>query len=235
MINRLSGNKLKIIACLSMLSDHIGFLLFPQYKVLRYIGRLAMPIFSYLIAEGCIHTRSKTRYFLNIFALAIFCQVFYTAEDLLDGRFHTLYLNILFTFLMSLLLCFPITELQNNKKAILALIAGVVTTVFVCFYLKKLLPIRLIIDYGFAGVILPCFALLTKKPILNKIIFSVGTVFYCVMLQESVKYIWYSLLALPLIFLYNGKRGSKKLKYFFYAFYPLHLGAIYLIDILFFT
>ncbi len=229
----INGNKLKVIACLSMLIDHIGFLLLPQYSVLRIIGRLAMPIFSFLIAEGCVHTRNKTKYFFNIFVLAAFCQVFYTAETLISGKLHTLYLNILFTFLLSLLICFPLVKIRSSKKAIIALISGILVAVFVCFYLERLLPLRLIIDYGFAGVILPCFAVLTKKPILNKIFFSLGTVLFCILLQAQTPHIWYSLLALPFIFLYNGKRGSKKLKYFFYAFYPLHLGAIYLIDILF--
>ncbi len=235
MINLLSGNKLKVIACLSMLIDHIGYLLFPQFAVFRYIGRVAMPIFAFLIAQGCIHTKNKTKYFLNIFILGVICQLFYTAENLINGSFYTLYLNILFTFSLSLLICFGVVEIGRNKKAIPFLIAGILFAVFVCFYLEKLLSVRLIIDYGFAGVILPCFALLTKKPLLNKIFFSVGTLLFCLILQAEIPYIWYSLLALPLIFLYNGKRGTKKLKYLFYAFYPLHLGAIYLIYILFFA
>ena len=55
----LTNNQLKLIAMLSMLIDHVGMLLFPGVRVLRIIGRLAFPIFAYMIAEGCAHTRSR--------------------------------------------------------------------------------------------------------------------------------------------------------------------------------
>ena len=58
----LNGNTLKIIAAITMLIDHTGFLLFPQSVVLRVIGRLAYPIYAFMIAEGCRHTRNKLRY-----------------------------------------------------------------------------------------------------------------------------------------------------------------------------
>ena len=50
-----------------------------------------------------------------------------------------------------------------------------------------------------------------------------------VLAYESYYLQWYSLLSLPLLALYSGKRGSWKLKYLFYLYYPLHLGALYLI------
>ena len=116
----MSGNKLKIIACITMLIDHIGFLLFPKVMLLRYIGRISLPLFAFLIAEGCLHTRSKLRYFLSIFSMAIFCQSVYVIEDLLDGRISSLYLNILFTFAFSILICCAYIKwsdaAKNNSK-----------------------------------------------------------------------------------------------------------------------
>ena len=53
----LNSNQLKILAMLFMTVDHIGAFLLPQYEILRYIGRLAMPIFAFMIAEGCTHRR----------------------------------------------------------------------------------------------------------------------------------------------------------------------------------
>ena len=58
----LSGNQLKIIAMLTMLVDHIGVQLFPECIILRIIGRLSLPIFAYMIAEGCLHTRNRPKY-----------------------------------------------------------------------------------------------------------------------------------------------------------------------------
>ena len=66
---QLTSNELKLFALVVMTVDHIGALLLPQYSVLRIIGRLAFPIFAYMIAEGCAHTSSRLRYFLTILCL----------------------------------------------------------------------------------------------------------------------------------------------------------------------
>ena len=55
----LTGNQLKLIALITMTIDHIGFMLLPQVKILRAIGRIAFPIFAYMIAEGCQYTRNR--------------------------------------------------------------------------------------------------------------------------------------------------------------------------------
>ena len=60
----MNGNVIKAVACLSMLLDHIGYLLFPQAEWLRWCGRLALPLFAYLVAEGCP---------TPVIAVAIFC------------------------------------------------------------------------------------------------------------------------------------------------------------------
>ena len=57
----LTGNALKILAALFMTIDHIGVMLFPRVLVLRIIGRLALPIFAFMIAEGCKYTRNKKK------------------------------------------------------------------------------------------------------------------------------------------------------------------------------
>ena len=53
-----SNNVLKIIACITMLLDHMGFILFPEYPIFRIIGRIAFPIFAFLLAEGCYYTKN---------------------------------------------------------------------------------------------------------------------------------------------------------------------------------
>jgi len=94
----LTRNMLKTIACISMLIDHIGYILFPQIAVLRYIGRLAMPIFAFFIGEGCLHTRDRKKYFLRLFSLGMVCQAVYVLEYLIMGSGDPFYLNILLTF-----------------------------------------------------------------------------------------------------------------------------------------
>ena len=71
----LTNNQLKMIAVVSMTVDHIGHILFPQILWLRMIGRLAFPIFAYMIAQGCQHTRSMGKYFASMAGTALLCQL----------------------------------------------------------------------------------------------------------------------------------------------------------------
>ena len=73
----LNGNHLKLIAAVTMLLDHAGILLFPKIMLFRILGRLAYPIYAYMIAEGCRYTRNKLRYFLMVFGLGTACQLVY--------------------------------------------------------------------------------------------------------------------------------------------------------------
>ena len=80
-IQFLSGNMLKILAAVAMLSDHIGLLFFPGNIVFRIVGRLAFPIFAFMIAEGTKYTRNKAKYFSMIFGLAFICQVICKVQE----------------------------------------------------------------------------------------------------------------------------------------------------------
>ena len=74
---RLSSNALKLIALLSMTVDHIGLLLFPRLRIARILGRIAFPIFAYMIAEGCRHTSRRARYLGTVFLLGAAMQVLF--------------------------------------------------------------------------------------------------------------------------------------------------------------
>ena len=79
----LSGNQLKVIAMIAMTCDHVGLQLLPQLGFLRIIGRLAFPIYAYMIAEGCRYTHDRGRYFFRLASLALVCQgVYYGAMRL---------------------------------------------------------------------------------------------------------------------------------------------------------
>ena len=71
----LDGTMLKIIAMVSMVFDHVGDLFLPGVMWLRMIGRLAMPLFSFCIAEGYAHTRDKSRYLLRMGIFALISEV----------------------------------------------------------------------------------------------------------------------------------------------------------------
>ena len=82
---------------LSMLIDHIGVAMFPNVMILRIIGRLAFPIFAYMIAEGCFYTKNKARYFFMIFGLGMICQLVFLFF------MGSLYQGILMTFSLSII------------------------------------------------------------------------------------------------------------------------------------
>lgn len=68
---------IKLIACLCMFIDHAGKMLFPQYPVMRQIGRLAFPLFAYGIAVGAVYTHDQVKYLSRIVLLALVCQPLY--------------------------------------------------------------------------------------------------------------------------------------------------------------
>ena len=98
----LSNNQLKLIALVCMTLDHLGMLFFPSCLWLRLIGRLAMPIFGFMIAEGCAHTSNQKRYLLTIVSMAVLYQVvFLVAEgSLYQCMFITFSLSIALIFLV---------------------------------------------------------------------------------------------------------------------------------------
>lgn len=222
---RLNNNQLKLLAMVFMLCDHVGKALLPQWLPLQILGRLSMPIFAYMIAEGCRYTRSRTRYFLQLFSLAASCQLVYFFA------MGSVYQSILVTFSLSLALIFSIDRFREKKDLLSgAIVFAVAATVLVlCLGLPRWLPgTDFQIDYGLFGVLLPVavyFAPRKPAKLAAAAAALAGTALTCGALQ------WYGLLALPLLALYNGQRGKLKLKYLFYIFYPTHLVLIYLIGL----
>lgn len=230
----MNSNKLKLIACISMLIDHVGYLIFPQISVLRYIGRLAMPVFAFFIAEGCRHTKNKLRYFGGVMLLALLCEAVYLGNAYFNGGIHSVFLNVLFTLGLSIPLCCFFLKLDSNKKGYIFLffiyLAIILGFLWCLDNSARLFSIGISLDYSFAGILLCFMPILCKDRLKKLAAFSVGIVVYCLLMQGSMPYIWYSLLSIPLIALYNGKRGSKSFKYAFYLFYPLHLVAIHAVS-----
>lgn len=224
----LTGNQLKLIALMAMTVDHIGMELFPQHPILRLIGRLAYPIFAYMIAEGCRHTRSMPRYLGTVAAAAAVCQMVYLVV------MGSVYQCILVTFSLSIGLILLIQNVRQKKTATarLLVVAGFVGVVFVCEALPRLLSgTDFGVDYGIVGVLVPVLIYLGKDKGSALLLAALG--FAC--LAGVYGFVqWFGLLALPLLALYNGQRGKGKLKAFFYLYFPAHLLILHLIQTLFF-
>ena len=223
----LSASSLKILACLFMLIDHVGVRLFPGVALLRIIGRLAFPLFAFFIAEGCRYTRNRLKHFLSVFVLGCICESVYIIY--MGGWYG----NILLSFSLSILLIYMMQWCRVKggyvpyAVMVLALSLLAVALHYVNF------------DYGFTGIIAPLIMALPgdrageKEGIsppppgkkLKLLLFTVAVMLTALGSPMGSRQL-FALLSLPLVWLYNGKAGNKKLKYFFYVFYPLHLLLI---------
>ncbi len=244
-----SGSAIKLFALVVMTIDHIGVVFCPiitptAYLALRAIGRLAMPLFAYMIAEGASYTRNKPKYFALMAIIAILSFIF---TGVFWGDY---YINIFGTFTFSLMLIFAYQfavkniknyKLDSQKKSLIKAICGAValavlaSVLFICFcYLPYIKGDTLVVlDYGFFGVLLPVSACIFKNKFARIGVFSVALFLMAwdmAQLMGSMQYLCF--LAIPILLLYNGKRGKHPFKYGFYLYYPIHLGVLELIFML---
>ena len=71
----LDGTALKLIAVTAMILDHVGDNFFPDQIWMRIIGRMALPIFAFCIAEGFSHTRDRRRYLYRMGLFALLSEI----------------------------------------------------------------------------------------------------------------------------------------------------------------
>lgn len=222
----LTGAALKALACLFMVIDHVGYLFFPETVWLRAVGRLAMPIFAFFIAEGCRYTKNKLRYFLQVFLLGLICLlVYYFYDDTLMG-------NILITFSGSIALIYLLQLVKKHlfglRKPLPALLYGI--AFLLALDVMHRISILLAVDYGFTGMLVPVWVAAFDfkdyeayrhwdTPVYKLFALFVGLI----LLIDGNSLQSYCLLSLPLLACYNGKPGWRAMKYGFYLFYPLHL------------
>ena len=218
-----SGRELlKWIAIITMTVDHVGVILYPEFTVLRFIGRFSFPLFAYLLILGMENTRNIRYYFTRLFIFALISQVpFFLALGY--GPFDSL--NIFFTLSSGLLFVYFF-----KKSSVFVLVP---------VFASLVLPF----DYGIYGiVVIGCMYILkenTKFGVVSLVLLN--TLF---LVPWSIQFL--SISAIPLILLH--KNGSLKItketteeftialwrKYFFYVYYPLHLTLLYLIHLYYF-
>ena len=217
----LTGNQLKIIAMITMTCDHVGLQLLPQWTFLRILGRLALPIYAWMIAEGCRHTRSRKRYLMRLASMAALCQIVYFFA------MGSLYMCILVTFSLSVCLIWALEygKQQNTLKAALICQSIVALVCYICIILPRQIP-GFEVDYGIFGVLLP--VLIYFGP--SKVLFlTLGLILLALSLGGNQ---WWAFTAVPLLMLYNGRKGTANIGRLFYWYYPAHLAAIYLISLI---
>ena len=209
---KLDGRMLKIIAVISMFIDHVGAVLFPDVILFRIVGRLAFPIYCFLLVEGARYTHNMRQYMLRMGIFALISELPF------DWAFYhrPVYLahqNVFFTLFIGLVMIWFLEHPMNDmeipdivNKLIIVALAGTAAEL-------------LSTDYGFSGIAtILIFYILRERVLLKYLI----TALICIGMG------WiegFAVLALIPIALYNGQRGSqtKVMQYGFYAFYPAHL------------
>ena len=214
---------LKIIAIISMLFDHMGYIIFGKFSFMNYIGRLAFPIFALGISEGYSHTKDLKKYFLRLSIFALISQIPYILFLNIIGGNITL--NIFFTLILGLLAITVYEKLNNKYLGFLFVILCSLVSDFIHF------------DYGWFGIaVIFIFHIFKDKKALMNLFFCIAVFinyFYNYITTLRTEYLFiilFCILALIPINLYNGKKG-KNIKYLFYIFYPLHLVLLYLVHI----
>lgn len=241
----LSSFFLRNLAMLLMLIDHTGAALFPDLLWIRYIGRLAFPIFAFLIVEGYFHTKNLQRYLLRLLALAIVTDPPYHLMDTKTWYYQPFH-NVIWTFLIGLVTIWSIENIRKKYPKILAIGLSIVSILLACALSEALQT-----DYRFRGVLtLIGFYIFRGQSRRHKLGQVVVLLFVNLFLSnletllyigfENIPYFWdlygmqlispqlYAPLALLFIWQYNGRAGhqSKASQIFSYLFYPVHMLAL---------
>lgn len=238
----LSQEKLKLIACITMLLDHIGAVvvmecfenatgankgaLLDLYEILRVIGRLAFPIYCFLLVEGSVHTRDPKRYVLRLLIAALLSEVPYDLA--IYGELNWHHQSVMITLLLGFIM------LETLKKC--PKLWQKIYTVLVYACGAEILGA----DYGAEGIFVIALFALTREMPYRLLVQFLGL--WCIFSPNHLMALnWlgrfsitvqeWAVFAVVPIALYDGRKftKSKALQWAFYLFYPAHLLVLYLI------
>ena len=239
LIHGLNGNQLKLIAVVSMLCDHaairlLAYGLIPAlyaagedalaerwnqvFWILRSVGRMAFPIYVFLLTEGFCHTRNRSRYALRLGAFALISEVPF--DLLVYGKLWDFQSqNVFFTLFLGVFMLTAVDWISRNTDAALAQyrqMAVIVAAALLAWFLRT--------DYDAAGIMLIAvlfwFRLTPDAACLAGFVLMAAAEFRPVYIPGLA-------VSFFLIRCYNGTRGAWKGKWFFYLVYPVHLLVLY--------
>ncbi len=229
----LSGSVLKVIAMVIMLIDHSALVLltyyeparqtlftlngrnYDLYRVCRDVGRAAFPIFCFLLVEGFLHTRNRFKYGRNLLIFACISEIPWNFMFSNTWRYQKQ--NVFFTLFLGYIAFCAIEYFWENRSMQLLCVLGLLTV-----------SVFLDADYGWKGFIFLLIMYWFRSEKTAQAI--IGS---CWLYYE-----WKACFAFLSINMYNGKRGfikGKFAKYFFYAFYPLHITVLVILRNLLFV
>ncbi len=234
----INGTILKVLAMVTMLCDHIFGIGLSDAEWLHVLGRLAFPIFAFLIAEGYAHTKDFKSYCLRMLGFALLTEIPFNL--MMGGLIHPFHQNVMFTFLLSLLLLRAVDRLMEKTSSLLLKLLLVALFTALGYALGQIT----FVDYFGCGILTVFLFHFTREKrwgwavqlagmwyinwmLLSGYSFSLSLLGHELLVPVQA----FALLALVPIWLYNGQRGpgGKKFQYFTYAFYPAHILVLVLI------
>lgn len=231
----MTGFIIKILAVVTMVLDHIKYAVPATNCFLtQYFGRISFPLFAFLITEGMAHTQNRKKYVIRMLIFAAISQIpFMLFRSLVADYFM---LNIMFTFLFAMVGIFAIEFFKEQKEmpAVLKYII-IVSILFTILLAGNFIPV----DYRWFGILTVwIFYLFRENKILRTVIFIIVVILYYFLGSgynfSNVNFfsVIFTILPVVTILLYNGKQG-KRMKYFFYWFYPIHMLVVYGLSLIF--
>ena len=230
----LDGRTLKTIASLCMLADHVCLILFSKSRAAFYvrgtIGRIAFPVYVFLLTEGFFHTKSRTKYILRLLVFSLISDPFFDLAFF--GRFPDFgHQNVFFTLLIGFLLLCVLEKIRESfarrnpeeaaaisGKCFLVQLPFIVVFMAGAYFLKT--------DYSYLGVCAVAVMFYFKNlPVSYRVLAG------CLALNvPRLHNIGAFLSVIPLSF-YNFRKGriTKAEQLAFYAFYPAHLLVLWLV------
>lgn len=233
---------LHIMAMFFMLCDHLWATIVPGNNWLTCIGRIAFPIFAFLIVEGYFHTKNLKKYVLRLLVFAVLSEIPF---DLVAGGsvFYPFHQNVLWTFLIAIGMIHLNERARGTGKRSLRVLTAVGTVL-----LGSIAGLITMVDYYHAGVLtVLAFYFFRGRRWWNFLLQFLSLAYINLEMLGGLGYEFslfgqtvflqqqgLALLALIPIWLYRGRQGphSKPLQFLYYSFYPLHLLVLGLIRLI---
>lgn len=231
----LSSTVLRFMAMIFMLLDHMWATVVSGNNWMTYVGRMALPIFAFLMAEGYAHTSNVKNYKKRLLIFGLISEIPFNL--MVSGSpFFIFHQNVMFTLLLGLYAIEATERMKANHAT-----GNLIKNVFILMGLAILATI-LFVDYNIMGVAMVVLFHLTRNAKLGKLWQFLGMFFLNIVWHKGL-YIpitigslqfefisqGFAMFALLFIWLYNGRKGcsNKVVQYFGYAFYPLHMILLY--------
>ncbi|MGM0215934.1 TraX family protein [Enterococcus sp. AZ109] len=237
--------KLKIIALILMVVDHVGLYFDSMPTWFGWLGRGSYPIFLFCMVWGYHFTRDRKKYLLRLYVMSLFMTAF---GYLVDSCFvtesgygnHNIFLPM---FLVGLLIS-TIEIFRKDRKKGAIILAGLFFVQMLYYIIPNIVPFAgnlsgdvltgiipnlVLNEYGFNFVALGVLMYFLKE---KKDLLCVVYILFCIsqfsgeMINTGSATQWMMIIALPFMLQYNKEKGPS-LKYFFYIFYPAHTFVLF--------